>query len=257
MPFCCILHCDDSTCTSASITTFQVVGHESSVQLLMVLVRGHTLDESVDVKRVKSVTLDRKLSYTARLPQRSTVVESPAGRMADANGQIVSARASSNLDDLTIDTSIPLSADDAPPSSSVDVIRPAFARNNTSVMIINENAPLDNDLANSLSLPSISQEDDAITLGDIPLLADQTMRDRPLRDGRPLMSLLNPVQSLIVKHFALLQLQKTPIGHMVELDEVLELLDTRKNQWWNKIFKGPNKKDAKKKGESLIIEGRR
>ena len=170
--------------------------------------------------------------------------------MADENGQVISARGSSNgHETLTVDTSLIPSADDAPPSSTVDVIRPAFARNNTSIMIINEGQP-DSDMVNSLSMPSISQEDDAITLGDIPLLADQTIRDRPIRDGRPLVALLNPVQSLIVKHFALLQLQKTPIGHLVELDEILELLDTRKNQWWNKIFKGPNKKDQKKKGES-------
>ncbi|ORX39091.1 hypothetical protein BD324DRAFT_576998 [Kockovaella imperatae] len=194
-------------------------------------VRGHTLDDAADVKRVKSVTLDRKLSYTARLPQRSTVVESPAGRMADENGQVVSARGSANGHE-------PLNMEDTA-GPSVDVIRPPFARNNTSIMIINENAPgIDH-------LPSI--DDDALTLGDIPLLATQT-RDGTTQDGRPLLSLLNPVQSLIVKHFALLQLQKTPIGHLVELDEILELLDTRKNQWWNKIFKGPNKKDQKKKG---------
>lgn len=39
---------------------------------------------STDIKRMKSVDLDRKLSTTARLPQRSTVVESPSGRVAQA-----------------------------------------------------------------------------------------------------------------------------------------------------------------------------
>ena len=227
-------------------------------------VLGRTLDESLlrndlDVKRVKSVTLDRKLSSTARLPQRSTVVESPAGRIADASGQVVSARGSQH--NLTIDTAFsPDSAnEDTPTSSSVDVLRPAFARNNTSVLIVNENSPSAKDaiMANSLSMPSISQEDDAITLSDIPLLADQTMRDRPAWDGRPLLSALNPVQSLIVKHFALLQLQKTPIGHLVELDDILELLDSRKSQWWNKIFKGKDKKDQKKKGQCFICESER
>jgi len=61
---------------------------------------------------------------------------------------------------------------------------------------------------------------------------------------------LNQLQGLILKHFALLQLQKSSIAHLIELDEVLELLEVRKNQWWNKIFKGNNKKDQKKKGKS-------
>lgn len=198
---------------------------------------------------MKSVTLDRKLSSTARLPQRSTVVESPAGRMADANGQVVSARSSTALAPLQIPTESFGEAEDQ--SATVDVIRPPFARNNTSVMIINEpTADPPEDFQHTLIAPTMPTEDDAITLGDIPLLADQTIheRERLERDGRPLMSELNQLQALILRHFALLQLQKTAIGHLIELDEVLELLEVRKNQWWNKIFKGNNKKDQKKKG---------
>jgi hypothetical protein len=204
---------------------------------------------------MKSVTLDRKLSSTARLPQRSTVVESPAGRMADANGHVVSARSSTALSPLQIpDGSNPDNDQYDEPQSAVatvDVIRPPFARNNTSVMIINESTQdHSDDIQHTLIAPSIPREDDAITLGDIPLLADQTIheRDQLEQDGRPLMSELNQLQGLILKHFALLQLQKSSIGHLIELDDVLELLDVRKNQWWNKIFKGNNKKDQKKKG---------
>jgi hypothetical protein len=62
------------------------------------------------------------------------------------------------------------------------------------------------------------------------------------------MSTLNPLQSLIIRHFALLQLLKSGIAPQVELDDVLELLEARKNQWWNKIFKNNAKKDTKKKG---------
>lgn len=117
-------------------------------------------------------------------------------------------------------------------------------------MIISEgtHGPEDQEVVDSLTAASIAQDDDAITLGDIPLLADQTIRHNPRPDGRPLLANLNMLQSLIVKHFALLQLQKTSIGHTIELDEVLELLESRKNQWWNKIFKGNQKKDQKKKG---------
>ena len=187
------------------------------------------------MKRVKSVTLDRKLSSTARLPQRSTVVESPAGRIADGNGHVVSARSEAAL-----------SAD----IDDVDIIRPAFARNNTSVLIVNDtpDAVLEG-LANTFVLPSLNADEDAITLGDLTNLAQHK---RP--DDKPLLSTLNQLQSLIVKHFALLQLQKSQIANMVELDEVLELLDVRKSQWWNKIFKGTNKKDQKKKGQCFVHE---
>lgn len=219
--------------------------------------RGQSLEDpglsrnDIDVKRVKSVTLDRKLSSTARLPQRSTVVESPAGRMADANGQVVSARNSTFEANTPTPKVVTPDGDEEGNPTTVDVIRPPFARNNTSVMIISEGATgtEEQQVVDRLTAASIAQDDDAITLGDIPLLADQTIRHQNRPDGRPLLSALNPLQSLIVKHFALLQLQKTPIGHVIELDEVLELLESRKNQWWNKIFKGNQKKDQKKKGE--------
>ena len=227
---------------------------------MLIVVRGQTIEDSgvsradIDGKRVKSVTLDRKLSSTARIPQRSTVVESPAGRVANANGQVVSARHPSGAT-LASSPTTPtrsLGADteaDESTSTTIDVLRPAFARNNTSVMIISEShEEEDQEVVDTLTAASIAQDDDAITLGDIPLLADQTIRHNPRPDGRPVLATLNMLQSLIVKHFALLQLQKTSIGHVIELDEVLELLESRKNQWWNKIFKGNQKKDQKKKG---------
>lgn len=172
--------------------------------------------------------------------------------MADEHGQVVSARHSTIIPSVQIpnDAHSEDEANGGPQSATLDVIRPHFARNNTSILIINENGPDSQyDTANSLGAPSISQEDDALTLGDIPLLADQTIRDRQSGEERRLLSSLNQLQSLILKHFALLQLQKTGIGHLIELDEVLELLEVRKNQWWNKIFKGNTKKDQKKKGE--------
>jgi hypothetical protein len=204
-----------------------------------------------EVKRMKSVTLDRKLSSTARLPQRSTVVESPAGRMADASGQVISARDSTQPSTLQIPPEIKMEdVDEASQSATVNVLRPLFARNNTSVFIINENNPefAESDAIDQLSAPVKPKEDDAITLGDITNLADQQRAERPIND-KALLSQLTPLQSLIVKHFALLQLQKTELGKMIELDEVLELLEIKKNQWWNKIFKGNNKKDKKKTGE--------
>jgi hypothetical protein len=198
---------------------------------------------------MKSVTLDRKLSSTARLPQRSMVLESPAGRIANEDGQI-SARNNSFLSPRAVPSPSPDVRAESDEGSTVDVIRPPFARNNTSVMIIKEGqASTTADEASELLANTSLQEDDAITLGDIPHLADQAIRVQSARDGRTILSALNPLQSLIIRHFALLQLQKTGLAQAIELDEVLELLEARKNQWWNKIFKGNAKKATKKQGE--------
>lgn len=186
------------------------------------------------------------------------VVESPAGRIANEDGRVVSARSQG---DHSGESGTPPPAtsgsgeggaaddDDTPQSATVDVIRPPFARNNTSVLIINENNPdLPPEVVEQLQTHLLMQEDDAITLGDIPLLADQSIRHRS-PPSKPLLANLNHLQSLILKHFALLQLQKSGLGHLIELDEVLELMDVRKSQWWNKIFKGNAKDKQKKKGE--------
>lgn len=208
-----------------------------------------------EVKRMKSVTLDRKLSSTARLPQRSMVVESPAGRMADGNGQIISARGAESPTPTPKErqTEIIITSEDASNNATtVNVLRPPFARNNTSVKIIKENS--EESPQRGFRRVSAPKEDDAITLGDISLLADKDRRP----DNRPLLSNLSPLQSIILRHFALLQLQKTSLGPLIDLDDMLDLLDARKGQWWNKIFKGNAKKDTKKKGElsHAVINGR-
>jgi hypothetical protein len=215
------------------------------------VVRGRHIEDPPEVKRMKSVTLDRKLSSTARLPQRSMVLESPAGRIANEDGQI-SARNNSFLSPRAIPSPSPDIRSESE-EASVDVIRPPFARNNTSVMIIKEGTPTTEEASEQLANTSLGPEDDAITLGDIPHLADQAIRVQSARDGRTALSSLNPLQSLIIRHFALIQLQKTGLGQSIELDEVLELLDSRKNQWWNKIFKGNAKKDKGKKGKSHLL----
>lgn len=249
--------------TSTSMTGFQSVSRlEQFAFLLHVALRRlylhfrehhhipsaltRTEAEGSDVKRVKSaVMLDRKLSHTARVPQRSTVVESPAGKMADANGQVVPARE-------PVEPVIRPPVDvDKGEAAQVDVIRPPFARNNTSVRIVSETPEQPESLIPESNEPyQLSprrvQEDDALTLNDIPMIVKST-RKSPM-DSMPLMAGLNNLDSLIVRHFALLQLQKTGIANVIDLDEVHELLDSRKNQWWNKLFKGNAKKDQKKKG---------
>jgi hypothetical protein len=68
-----------------------------------------------------------------------------------------------------------------------------------------------------------------------------------------LLSELTVLESLILKHFALLALQRSPLAALLDVDEVLELMEVKKNGWWNKIFKtGKDKKDLKRKGWWLL-----
>ncbi|WVQ81510.1 hypothetical protein IAT38_003634 [Cryptococcus sp. DSM 104549] len=219
--------------------------------------RDHDMSDRAEheVKRMKSVSLDRKLSSTARLPQRSTVVESPAGRMADENGQVVSARSTEPLSNqqllvpAEITTPEP-SRDDEPSSSKVDVIRPPFARNNTNVKIVSEaaNGSADTPPERSARLPSAPPEDDMITLGDIPQMFE---KDKPPTDNRTLLSQLSDLQTTICRHFALLLLQKTALGPLIDLEDMLDMLDQRKGGNWLRWFQ-KNGKQNKKKGTGVF-----
>lgn len=235
--------------------------------------------DSSDIKRLKSVNLDRKTSAHARMPQRSTVVESPSGKIARAGGSS-SARSAEGVPPLPSDgrsdspadsigravtpgkhtsSATPRfdSAGSPSPAGKVDVIRPAFARNNTSVCIVNETT----DLSPEDGLPLSPSHDDSpfdheegVTLADIPAIVEAeqarlTQRDTATGDERPLISELSALDALIVKHFALLALTKSILAPYIDLEEMLELVEVRKNQWWNKIFKGgKDKKDIKRKG---------
>jgi hypothetical protein len=214
-----------------------------------------TRPESHDVKRVKSVTLDRKLSSTARLPQRSTVIDSPRPRMADENGHVVPAAKEPVAPLIMTPSGSEHGGSQAP---TVDVIRPPFARNNTSVRILSDpqETPGDQSLIpeaqeagglSPLMADRRSKEPDAITLNDIPLLAGGQRRSR--FDGQPLVAELKPLEAMVIRHFALLHLQKTGLGHLVEPEDFMDMLEMRRGQWWNfKLFKNNAKKDQKRKG---------
>ncbi|VDB84976.1 unnamed protein product [Peniophora sp. CBMAI 1063] len=59
---------------------------------------------SGETMRMKTAHLDRKLSATARLPKRSTVVESPSGRMAQPTDVAISTRGASSHAQATAQT---------------------------------------------------------------------------------------------------------------------------------------------------------
>ena len=229
-----------------------------------------------DIMRMKSVHLDRKLSATARLPKRSTIIESPSGKYAqprDINSHSHSATvlktspSSNNLRDKKSSTGPPPlqkpsysnTNDSSPPQSPNTVIRPSFARNNTNVQII-DHLPRSDDEQSPTTLGArgyddeeFSEADEGLTLGDIPQLleseqAREQHRSLPRQSAKPAIAELTPLELMIVKHFAVLALHRSSLKDHFDLDEILELLETKKSTFWNKIFKGNDKKNVKKKG---------
>jgi len=266
--------------------------------------------DSNDVKRMKSVNLDRKLSSTtAHVPKRSTVVESPSGKVAKSSvpvpppstsnkvlptvpplptvqshsasvhspqpvrpvsgafsprpsSQFLPPSSFSNIsrDDSPLGgvstTSSSNHDPDAPQTTITSVLRPSFARNNTSVRIVSEPSPDIPFDRGAMSIAQVeNQYDDHLTLGDFPGIGiveavEARVEHRPFHSERRLVADLSPVESLIIKYFAVLQLQKSPLAETFDLDEILELV-SKKKDFWNKLFKaGKKEKEIKKKGES-------
>ena len=233
---------------------------------------------SGDINRLRSVHLDRKLSSTARVPKRSTIVESPTGKVAHATDlnsahrpqevhpgsrppvpQSAQQGTARSLKAPNVHPPQPSQQRSLPSPGAIDtsvqsqVIRPAFARGNTAIKIVDESGP-------SSPAGGVSDEtmvggiEDGITLADIPQLVEaaqarEQRRSLPSQSSIPYIAELTPLQLAIVKHCAVSVLQRSPLRTEFDLDEILELVEVKKSSFWNKLFKpGSDKKNFKKKG---------
>ncbi|KIJ65689.1 hypothetical protein HYDPIDRAFT_110835 [Hydnomerulius pinastri MD-312] len=233
---------------------------------------------SGDIMRMKSVHLDRKLSATARLPKRSTIVESPAGRTVHPSEPVNVQRSQQDIKSPqpqrgptpgnlipgrqpsqpgSVAGSLPPSRAQVRSPGILDTnlqsqpTRPQLVRNNTEVKIVDESAP--NSPANGPEETPLHAPDDGITLADIPQLmeaaqAREQQRSLPRQSTIPNIAELSALELAIVKHSALLALQRSPLKDHIDLDELLELVETKKGGFWNKLFKAGDKKNVKKKG---------
>ena len=230
---------------------------------------------SGDIMRMKSVHLDRKLSATARLPRRSTIVESPAGRTVQPSEPVNAQRSQQEIKSPQPQRgpppgnlipgrqpSQPGSTTSLSPSrmqlrspgtldTNIQFGRPPLIRNNTEVKIVDESAP--NSPAGGFEEAPPQVVDDGITLADIPQLmevaqAREQRRSLPRQTTIPHIAELSALELTIVRHCALLALQRSPLKEQIDLDELLELVETKKAGFWNKLFKAGDKKNVKKKG---------
>lgn len=244
---------------------------------------------SGDIMRMKSVHLDRKLSATARLPKRSTIVESPAGRTVQPSdlpqrqydpavqptvqhSNVFAQQGQQGQTGYPGYATAQIQQRGSPPGQystprpnpgrlpieAGQGLRPSLTRNNTEVMIVDESAPNSPATAAEDGPGTIPRHrDDALTLADIPQLmevaqAREQHRSLPRESSTPYIAELSAVELAIVKHSALLALTRSPLKDQFDLDEMLDLVETKKGGFWNKLFKG-DKKNVKKKGAIFYI----
>lgn len=212
--------------------------------------------------RMKSVHLGRKLSANAHLPKRSTIVESPTGRSVAPTDVLPSQRSQEGLQQQHKTPPQPQQQPSygqlnkphlgqLPPIEAPQVLRPAYARGNTEVMIVDDTAPNSPAIGDDPGPPSA---DTSITLADIPQLLETAQlreqhRSLPRQNSIPYIAELSALELAIVKHSAVLVLSRSPLKDQFDLDELLELVEAKKSGFWNKLFKG-DKKNIKKKGVS-------
>lgn len=138
------------------------------------------------------------------------------------------------------------------------VIRPAFARGNTAIKIVDESGP-SSPAGGASDDTMVGGIEDGITLADIPQLVEaaqarEQRRSLPSQSSIPYIAELTPLQLAIVKYCAVLVLQRSPLRNEFDLDEILELVEVKKSSFWNKLFKpGSDKKNLKKKGQLLCL----
>jgi len=89
------------------------------------------------------------------------------------------------------------------------------------------------------------EADPVFSLSDIPqLIESQQYRN----SGRKLVAELNTLEFTVLKYTALWKLTRSQLKDYIDLDEMLEFLETKKSGFWNKLLRGGDKK-VKKKGE--------
>lgn len=236
--------------------------------------------------RMKSVHLDRKLSATARLPKRSTIVESPAGKSVHPTDVVHSQRsqelaASRSGQSVPVRTFPAVTQSQQPHLGNIhqtrpnagklpsqldmsgqqgQVVRPAVSRTTTEVKIVDDSVPNSPAIGPDEPQPSPPTAlDDGITLADIPQLmeaaqAREQQRSLPRESHTPYIAELNSLELAIVKHCAVLALHRSALKDQFDLDELLELVEMKKSGFWNKLFKaGNDKKNVKKKGKSYCF----
>ncbi|WFD35793.1 Rho-type GTPase activating protein Rga1 [Malassezia cuniculi] len=203
--------------------------------------------KSQEFRRLETVYVDRQVS--SRLPRFSTIVDGPAGHWtqpSDVNNDSEAAAAAA---------AIAAAAPGQPPP------KPRSASSNSPMSLRRTHTPLsdhlftrDDHLAVGDGGASMSvTPDDCLTLADIPyILKAEQDREHSIRSGiipQTQLSSLEPEEMFVLKHLALGMLMQSSISDQLAVDDLMELIEVRRNTIWGKLFKGGNgRRDVRKKG---------
>ena len=155
--------------------------------------------------------LDRKLSETARLPKRSTIVEILSGEVTHSS--VRKSNPSKNL---------------PPEPTPADIPRLGEAEN-----VVKRRG----------SLPPVPTLE-GLTLTDTPQLVETA--PTPLQNLAPYVAELTPLELAIVRHAAVVVLYRSSLRDEMDSDQVLKMFEVKRPRFWEKLFKAGN--DRKKKG---------
>jgi hypothetical protein len=252
----------------SSIRSRSFVGEEEAASY------AKTMD---GVRRMRSSHLDQRLMNSAQHARQSRIIDGPeADSAAAGTGTRNSPVEGTSSDERYLTTE---------PSAR----RHSSSHSERKIRIVDEDEPI------SLSVPKALGDDRALTLDDLPkILAVEQAREkeRPSHSSRqpstnsyefnfmatdPVEEFTVPVtdngndtipppnvkyftelsalEYFIVRHIAVLALE-TLLGDIFNLEELLDLIETRKGTIWEKFGKafrsGGDKKNVKKRGISLL-----
>ncbi|KAH9021711.1 RhoGAP-domain-containing protein [Lactarius deliciosus] len=232
-----------------------------------------------DLMRVKGIRLDRKLSETARIPKRSTIVESPSDKVAlSSDASVSKGNPSKNLPPEPAPANIPRleETEKAVQQRRALPSVPTLERPTLPVWP-RPRTPLSPDrlakLAPGISTPvPFSQTTGYPTTSSIPLsksssepwriptpavvsdvpqpaeAAQTTERRRsvPPQNLAPYVAELTSLELAIVRHAAVAVLYRSSLRDEMDLDQVLEMFEVKRQRFWERLFKPGD--DRKKKG---------
>ena len=232
---------------------------------------------SQDLMRLKNFNLDRKLSPVARIPKRLSVVESPVGEVAHSSDASVPKRNPPRRLPLEpIPTDIPRLEDAgnaveqrrALPGHSIVVESPGvkearsrdanISTDNISNSLLPEPTPADFSRPGEAEKPTKQRRqlppvptEERIARADILRLAEaaQTMVQHPStppHNVTPYVADLTPLELAIVRHAAVAVLCRSELRDEMDMDQILDMLEVKRQRFWERLFKSGN--DRKKKG---------
>ncbi|KAH9055706.1 RhoGAP-domain-containing protein [Lactarius vividus] len=227
-----------------------------------------------DLMRVRSAHLDLKLSETARVPKRSTIIERANGKVALSSDASLSKGIPSRglppepaLADIprpreavkavqqrralpSIPTLEGIALTDRPrtrtpppphrpvePSNSRGIPIPVPLSQSTSEMDPSPDALSHTSRPRGIPVPSVMPQ-----LAEAVQVAGQR-RSVPPQNSTIYVAELRPLELAIVRHAALAVLYRSSLRDEMDLDQVLEMFEVKRQRFWERLFN-----DRKKKG---------